>query len=113
MAEKVYLTSDQYVVKLLEEKEQEIVKLNEKYDELLKKFLTLQGENKKFDQLKNWFRLEETSTGNGYQITVRDEDGHYLNTAAYCWDKENPDQKFLDLLDLLGLSLAVPGKGDK
>ena len=39
MAEKVYLTSDQYVVKLLEEKEQEIVKLNEKYDDLLKRFV--------------------------------------------------------------------------
>ena len=51
MAEKVYLTSDQYVVKLLEEKEQEIVKLNEKYDDLLKRFVILQGENKKFDQL--------------------------------------------------------------
>ena len=111
MAEKVYLTSDQYVVKLLEEKEQEIVKLNEKYDDLLKRFVILQGENKKFDQLKKWFKLEETSTGNGYQVTVRDEDGHYLNTAAYCWNKENPDQKFLDLLDLLGLEF--PDKGDK
>ena len=111
MAEKVYLTSDQYVVKLLEEKEQEIVKLNEKYDDLLKRFVVLQGENKKFERLKNWFKLEETSTGNGYQIVVIDENNHYLNTVAYCWDKENPDQKFLDLLDLLGLEF--PGKGDK
>ena len=113
MAEKVYLTSDQYVVKLLEEKEQEIVKLNEKYDDLLKRFVILQGENKKFDQLKKWFTLEETTSGNGYQIAVRDSDGHYIGTVAYSWDKENPDQKFLDLLDLLGLSLAVLGKGDK
>ena len=111
MAEKVYLTSDQYVVKLLEEKEQEIVKLNEKYDDLLKRFVVLQGENKKIDQLKKWFNLEETTSGNGYQIAVRDENGHYIGTVAYCWDKENPDQKFLDLLDLLGLKF--PGKGDK
>lgn len=110
MAEKVYLTADQYVVKCLEDKEQEIAKLNEKYDDLLKRFVTLQAENKKFEQLKKWFKLEETSTGNGYQITVRDEDGHYLNTAAYCWDKQNPDQKFVDLLDLLGLKLPEEPK---
>ena len=103
MAEKVYLTADQYVVKCLEDKEKEIAKLNEKYDDLLAKFVKLQAENKKFERLKNWFKLEETSTGNGYQIVVRDGNGRYLNTAAYCWNKENPDQEFLDLLDLLGL----------
>lgn len=113
MAEKVYLTADQYVVKCLEEKEQEIVKLNEKYDDLLKKFLNLKGKAEKLENLKEWFRVEETSSGNGYQIAVRDSDGHYIGTVAYSWDKENLDQKFLDLLDLLGLSLAVPGKGDK
>lgn len=103
MAEKVYLTSDQFVVKLLGEKEEQIAKLNEKYDDLLAKFVVLQAESKKFERLKKWFKLEETSTGNGYQIVVRDEDGHYLNTAAYCWNKEEPDQEFKDLLDLLGL----------
>ena len=103
MAEKVYLTSDQYVVKCLEDKEKEIAKLNEKYDDLFAKFVVLQAESKKFERLKKWFKLEETSTGNGYQIVVRDEDGHYLNTAAYCWNKEEPDQEFKDLLDLLGL----------
>lgn len=99
------------MVKLLEEKEQEIVKLNEKYDDLLKRFVILQGENKKFDQLKKWFNLEETTSGNGYQIVVRDEDNRYVSSVAYCWNKENPDQKFLDLLDLLGLEF--PGEGDK
>ncbi len=103
MAEKVYLTADQYVVKCLEDKEQEIAKQNEKYDDLLARFVKLQAENKKFERLKKWFKLEETSTGNGYQIVVRDENDRYLNTAAYCWNKENPDQEFLDLLDLLGL----------
>lgn len=103
MAEKVYLTSDQYVVKCLEDKEKEIAKLNEKYYDLLAKFVVLQAESKKFERLKKWFKLEEASTGNGYQIVVRDEDGHYLNTAAYCWNKEEPDQEFKDLLDLLGL----------
>lgn len=110
MAEKVYLTSDQYVVKLLGEREEEIAKLNEKYDDLLKRFVVLQVENKKFAQVKQWFSLEETSTGNGYQIVVRDEDGHYTSTLAYCWNKEEPDQKFLDLLELIGIKF--PG-GDK
>lgn len=109
MAEKVYLTADQYVVKCLEDKEQEIAKLNEKYDDLLKRFVTLQAENKKFEQLKKMFSLEETSTGNGYQIVVRD-DGNYKSTLAYCWNKEEPDQKFLDLLELIGIKF--PG-GDK
>jgi len=110
MAEKVYLTADQYVVKCLEEKDQEIAKLNEKYDDLLKRFVTLQAENKKFEQLKKWFSLEETSTGNGYQLAVRDEDGHYTSTIAYCWDKERPDQKFLDLLDLVGIEFLGRNK---
>ena len=110
MAEKVYLTADQYVVKCLEEKDEEIAKLNERYDDLLAKFVKLQAENKKFEQLKQWFSLEETTTGNGYQLVVRDEDGHYKNTIAYCWDKEQPDQKFLDLLELVGIKF--PG-GDK
>lgn len=110
MAEKVYLTADQYVVKCLEDKEQEIAKLNEKYDDLLARFVKLQAENKKFEELKKMFSLEETSTGNGYQLVVRDEDGHYTSTLAYCWRKEEPEQKFLDLLELVGIKF--PG-GDK
>ena len=110
MAEKVYLTSDQYVVKLLQQKEQELYDLNEKYNELLARFVKLQVENKKFEQVKQWFSLEETSTGNGYQIIVRDEDGNYTSTLAYCWNKEEPDQKFLDLFELIGIKF--PG-GDK
>ena len=105
MAEKIYLTSDQYVVKALQEREQEIVKLNEKYDELLKKFLVLQRETFKFEEVKKWFSLQETATGNGYQVVVRDYNGHYSNTVAYCWNKNNPEKEFLDLLELLGLEL--------
>ena len=105
MAEKVYLTSDQYVVKLLGDKEQEIAKLNEKYDDLLKKFVALQVENKNYEELKKWFSVEETTTGQGYQITIRDEDGNYQSTLAYCWNKEEPSPDFLKLLDLIGLTL--------
>ena len=110
MAEKVYLNADQYVVKCLEEKDQQIAKLEEKYDDLLAKYVKLQVEDKKFEELKRLFSLEETSTGNGYQLVVRVEDGHYISTLAYCWNKEEPDQKFLDLLELVGIKF--PG-GDK
>ena len=105
MKEKVYLTADQYVVKCLEDKEQEIAKLNEKYDDLLKRFVTLQTENKKFERLKNWFSLEETSSGNGYQIAIKDDDDCYIGALAYCWDKRNPSQHFINLLGIFGLEL--------
>ena len=110
MAEKVYLTSDQYVVKLLQQKEQELYDLNERYNDLLARFVKLQVENKKFEQVKQWFSLEETSTGSGYQLVVKDYNGRYSNTVAYCWNKEQPEQEFLDLLELVGIKF--PG-GDK
>ena len=110
MAEKVYLTADQYVVKCLEEKDQQIAKLEEKYDELLARFVKLQAENRKFAQVKQWFSLQETATGNGYQLVVRDEDGRFLNTIAYCWNKEEPEQKFLDLLELVGIEFPGGNK---
>ena len=110
MAEKVYLTSDQYVVQQLEKKEREINELNEKYDDLLKRFVFLQTEDKKYEEIKKWFSLEETSTGNGYQVVVKERDGNCGYSIAYCWNKEEPDQKFLDLLELVGIKF--PG-GDK
>ena len=110
MAEKVYLTADQYVVKCLEEKAQQIAKLEEKYDDLLAKYAKLQVENKKYEELKKLFSLEETSTGNGYQIVVRDEDGHYTSTLAYCWSKEEPEQEFLDLLEIVGIEFPGGNK---
>ena len=106
----IYLTADQYVVKCLEEKEEEISKLNKKYDDLLKKFVTLQADSKKIDELKKLFKLEDTSSGNGYQIAVRDEDGDYLGSIAYCWNKENLSQHFINLLDILGLELPGGNK---
>ena len=109
MAEKVYLTADQYVVQQLEKKEREINELNEKYDDLLKRFVFLQTENKKYEEIKKWFSIKETSTGNGYQLVVRDEDGH-TSTLAYCWNKEEPDQKFLDLLELIGIKFPGGNK---
>ena len=103
MADIVYLTSDQLVVKMLGEREEEIKKLNEKYDDLLAKYVKLQDEDKKFAQVKQWFSLEETTTGNGYQLVVKDYSGRYSNTVAYCWNKEQPEQEFLDLLELVGI----------
>lgn len=109
MAEKLYLTADQFVVKCLEDSEQEIARLNDKYDELLKKYVSLQNDIKRYEQLKQKFELEETLSQNGYQIVIKDAQGLNL-MLAYCFDKENPEPEFLDLLDLLGMELP---KGDK
>ena len=56
--DKVYLTSDQYVVKELEESKEEIVKLNAKYDELLAKYVKQQAEIKKLEEVKAKFELK-------------------------------------------------------
>lgn len=109
MAEKLYLTADQFVVKCLEDSEQEIARLNDKYDELLKKYVSLQNDIKRYEQLKQMFELQETLSQNGYQIVIKDAQGLNL-MVSYCFDKENPEPEFLDLLDLLGMELP---KGDK
>lgn len=105
MPEKIYLSADQYVVKKLEEREQEIALLNNKYDELLGKYLKTQAENKKFETIKHLFKVEETEINEGWKIAIYDKRGDYSCTVAYCWNKENPEPEFLDLLDLLGLEL--------
>lgn len=51
------------------------------------------------------FTLEETSSGDGYQIAVRDDDGRFQTSIAYCWNKKEPNQRFLELLELLDLEL--------
>ena len=103
MAEKVYLTSDQYVVKLLQQKEQELDDLNERYNNLIKKFIDSQSAIRKYEEVKSMFALEETSSGNGYQVVVKERDGNCSYSIAYCWNKEKPNQEFLDLLELLGI----------
>ena len=107
MAEKVYLTADQYVVKCLEEKDQEIAKLNEKYDELLARFVKLQAENRKFEQFKSNFECKITTSKNGYEINYNPTHGNYGQTVMYSWelDPEKQDSKFQDLLNALGLKL--------
>lgn len=105
MEEKVYLTSDQYVVKLLGDKEKEIAKLNEKYDELLKRFVVLQAKNDKLQKIQKCFHIEKTLGGKGYQIVFRKTDNTYVGLYAMCFDGKSPDQEFLDALDLFGLQL--------
>lgn len=107
MAEKVYLTSDQLVVKLLGEREEEITKLNERYDELLKKFVTLQAELKIFEELKSRFECKLTTNKCGYEIDYNPEHNSYGQTVLYCWelDPAKIEPKFQNLLDILCLSL--------
>ena len=107
MAEKVYLTSDQLVVKLLGEREEEITKLNERYDELLKKFVTLQAELKIFEELKSRFECKLTTNKCGYEINYNPDHSDYGQTVLYCWelDPAKIETKFQDLLDILCLSL--------
>lgn len=94
--DKVYLTSDQYVVKELEESKEQVTKLNAKYDDLLAKYVKQQAEIKKLEEIKEKFELKRTSSDTGYGI--------YVNNVAieYQWDgcKDDNFQKWLDLLGL-------------
>lgn len=103
--DKVYLTSDQYVVKQLEESKEEITKLNAKYDDLLAKYVKQQAEIKKLEELKARFTLKRNTTDTGYGI--------YLDSASivFQWDSSSEiDDDFQKWLDLLGLELP---KGEK
>ena len=103
--EKQVLHADQYVVKLLGERENEIAKLQDKYDELLKRFVVLQVELDKFTKVKEMFVCEPTVTGNGYSINFKD--GNCRTSLKYSWQLDPSDQPrdFQELLDLLGLEL--------
>lgn len=96
--DKVYLTSDQYVVKELEESKEQVTKLNAKYDDLLAKYFKQLAEIKKLEEIKEKFELKRTSSDTGYGI--------YVNNIAieYQWDGCKNDD-FQKLLDLLGLEL--------
>ena len=60
-----------------------------------------------FKKLKKMVKLEETSTGEGYQIVLY-HNGSYQGTIAYCWDKNDIPQDFLELLEIFGLDLPLP-----
>ncbi len=96
--DKVYLTSDQYVVKELEESKEQITKLNTKYDDLLAKYVKQQAEIKKLEEIKAKFELKRTTNDSGYGI--------YVDNVAifYQWDGCH-DDNFQKLLDFLGLEL--------
>ena len=104
---KVYLTSDQFVVKLLGEREEQLAKLEEKYDDLVAKHVKLQAQLKAFEELKSNFECKLTTNGNGYEINYNPTHGNYGQTIMYSWelDPANQDSKFQDLLDVLGLKL--------
>ena len=99
------LHADQYVVKLLGDKENELTKLQERYDELLKRFVVLQVELDKFTKIKEMFVCEPTINENGYSINFKD--GNCRTSLKYSWQLDPNDQprEFQELLDLLGLEL--------
>lgn len=99
------LHADQYIVKLLGERENEIAKLQNKYDELLKRFVVLQVELDKYTKLKEMFVCELTTTETGYSINYKD--GNLRTSIMYSWQLDPNDQprEFQELLDLLGLEL--------
>lgn len=104
--EKTILTADQYVVKLLGDKENELTKLQERYDELLKKFVKLQVELEKFASFKARFTCDLTVSTTGYSINYHN-DNNTPTSLMYSWelDPNNQSQEFQELLDLLGLEL--------
>ena len=61
-----------------------------------------------FKKLKEMLKLEETNTGDGYRITIYNRNGNYSGTIAYCWDKNDIPQDFLELLEIFGLDLPSP-----
>lgn len=62
---------------------------------------------KNLKKIRTLFECKETTGGNGYAIYCKQTDGTYGGAVAYCWDKENPNQEFLDWLKVLGLELPV------
>ena len=115
MAEKVYLTADQYVVKCLEEKDQQIAKQEEKYDDLLARFVKLQAKLKELDELKAMFECKVTINKNGFEINYNPEHNKYGHTIMYSWELEPEKQsdEFKSLLNILGLELPKLELEDK
>ena len=104
--EKTILTADQYVVKLLGDKENELTKLQERYDELLKKFVKLQVELEKSASFKARFTCDLTLSTTGYSINYHNDD-NTTTSLMYSWelDPNKQTKEFQDLLDFLGLTL--------
>ena len=104
--EKQVLTADQYVVKLLGDREKELTKLQDKYDELLKRHVKLQVQLEQVATFKARFTCDLTISKTGYSINYH-IDNTTTTSLMYSWelDPNNQPKEFQELLDILGLEL--------
>lgn len=107
MGEKVYLTSDQYVVAQLEKKEQEIERLNGKIDELIKELLVAQAKVKETTEFKKNFECNLSIDKTFYKIEFAPRHDGWGTTVMFSnsTDKNNLGDSFKELLDFLELEL--------
>lgn len=107
MGEKVYLTSDQYVVKELEEKKKEIERLNGKIDELIKELLVAQAKVKENREFKKNFKCNLSVDKTFYKIEYVPKHDSWGTTIIYSnsTDKNNLGDSFKELLDFFELEL--------
>ena len=107
MGEKVYLTSDQYVVAQLEKKEQEIERLNGKIDELIKELLVAQAKVKETREFKKNFECNLSVDKTFYKIEFAPKHDGWGTTIilSHSTDKNNLGDSFKEILDFLELEL--------
>lgn len=100
MEKRTFLTSDQYVVKKLEEVEQQLEKTISENQELTDRLVAEKCKNEQMAKICGMFKLENTETSIGYKITFNYRGESY--PVAFCFS-DNFDENFKDLLVLLGL----------
>lgn len=102
--ERWIMRADEYVVNKLQIAERELAELKAQNIFLMQDCRELEKELK---TIRSLFECKETTGGNGYAINCKEIDGTYGGTVAYCWDKNNIPQEFLDWLKVLGLELPT------
>lgn len=107
MPEKVYLTSDQYVVAKLQEKEIEIEKLNSKIDEVIEKCLIAQAQVKETKDFKKNFECNLSVDKTYFKIEFAPKHDGWGTTLllSNSTDPNNLGADFKSLLDFLELKL--------
>ena len=114
--EKTYLTSDQYVVMLLEQKEQEIERLNKKIDEVIEKCLIAQAKVKECKDFKKNFECNFSVDKTYYKIEFCPKHDGWGTTLllSNSTDKNNLGDAFKSLLEFLDLELpTLPSEENK
>lgn len=98
------MRADEYVVQQLQIAQREA-------EETRAANIFLRQDNRELEKeiktIRSLFECKETTGGNGYAIYCKQTDGTYCGAIAYCWDKNNVPQDFLDWLKVLGLELPI------